>query len=86
MADEKIVRKVKEVFMADFEVDEADIKPEANVFMDLGLDSLDMVDLVVALQKKFDVQIRNDDRIRNIRTFGDICDFIEALRKENTLE
>ncbi len=45
---------------------------------DLGLDSLDTVDLVVALQKKFDVKIRNDERVRSIRTLGDIYGFFDG--------
>ena len=51
-------------------------------FEDLGLDSLDIVDLVVALQKKFKVQIRGDQRVREIRTFGDISNYVVALKKE----
>ena len=80
--DAQIMKMVKEVFVDSFELDEAVLTPEAKVFEDLGLDSLDIVDLVVALQKKFGVKIRSDERVREIRTIGDICTFIETLRKE----
>jgi len=38
----------------------------------LGLDSLDIVDLIVALQKQFKIQIREDERVRTIRTLEDV--------------
>ena len=82
MTNNDIVRMVNEVFIEAFEIDPAKIKPEANIFMDLGLDSLDVVDLVVALQNKFGVKIRSDERVRNIRTLADLQNFIIALRNE----
>ena len=82
MTNNDIVRMVNEVFIEAFEIDPAKIKPEANIFMDLGLDSLDVVDLVVALQNKFGVKIRSDERVRNIRTLADLQNFIIALRDE----
>lgn len=82
MASAQVVKMVNEVFIESFEIEPAALLPEANIFIDLGLDSLDIVDLVVALQKKFKVQIRSDERVRNIRTLGDICEFIDALSRE----
>ena len=82
MTDDDIRRMVNEVFIEAFEIEPAKIKPEANIFMDLGLDSLDVVDLVVALQNKFNVKIRSDERVRDIRTLADLQNFIIALRNE----
>lgn len=82
MTKEKIIELVNDVFVEDFEMDPAHLTPEAHIFSELGLDSLDVVDLVVALQKKFNVSIRDDERIRNIRTLKDIYDFIENLDNE----
>jgi acyl carrier protein len=80
--DENIETMVKEVFADSFELDPAILKSDAKIFEDLGLDSLDIVDLVVALQKKFGVKIRSDERVRNIRTLGDISEFIKVLKNE----
>ena len=80
--DNDVVTMTNEVFVESFESDPNALVPDANIFDDLGLDSLDIVDLVVALQKKFGVQIRSDERVRDIRTLGDIYRFIEALRGE----
>jgi acyl carrier protein len=73
---------INEVFEESFEIEKDQLKPEANIFEDLGLDSLDVVDLVVALQKKFDVEIRTDERIKEIRTLEDLCKFIKELQAE----
>ena len=82
MQRDRIIEQVNEVFQEDFEMELQQLVPEANLFTELGLDSLDVVDLVVALQKKFDVSIRDDERIRNIRTLEDLYSFIEALGEE----
>jgi acyl carrier protein len=82
MQRECIVERVNDVFREDFEMEPQDLVPEANVFLELGLDSLDVVDLVVALQKKFNVSIRDDERIREIRTLNDLYNFIEAIGNE----
>ena len=82
MTEQEIIAKTNEVFVDSFEMEPGMLKPEANVFNDLGLDSLDTVDLVVALQKKFGVRIRDDERVRSIRTLGDIYGFILAIKQE----
>lgn len=82
MDKERVVELVNEVFVEDFELEPDQLLPDANLFTELGLDSLDVVDLVVALQKKFDVSIRDDERIRDIRTLEDLYSLVEALGKE----
>ena len=82
MTREEIVSITNEVFVESFEIEPARLVPEANIFLDLGLDSLDTVDLVVAIQKRFTVQIRDDERVRSIRTLGDVYAFIEMIQKE----
>ena len=82
MNGDQIKKLVNEVFEESFEIEPSRLKPEAHIFEELGLDSLDIVDLVVALQKKFKVQIREDERVRKIRTLEDIYQFILALKSE----
>lgn len=82
MDEDKIKKMVNEVFEESFEIAPERLKPEMTIFDELGLDSLDIVDLVVALQKKFKVQIRDDERVRRIRTLEDIYQFILTLKKE----
>ncbi|MDD2703059.1 MAG: acyl carrier protein [Candidatus Omnitrophica bacterium] len=82
MTEQEVMRKINEVFEESFEIGRERLVPEAHIFNDLGLDSLDIVDLVVALQKKFGVVIRSDERVQKIRTLGDIYRFISSLGKE----
>ena len=84
MDSKKIQEMINQVFEESFEMDKGELSSEKGIFEDLGLDSLDIVDLVVALQKKFGIKIRDDNRVREIRTLGDIYDFIEALHKEGS--
>lgn len=82
MTREEIVSTINTVFEDSFEIEPERLLPEANIFLDLGLDSLDTVDLVVAIQKKFGVQVRDDERVRSIRTLGDVYQFIETIYNE----
>jgi len=82
MDNKEIIQKVNQVFEESFEIEQKDLQPDKNVFEDLGLDSLDVVDLIVALQKKFGVKIRDDSRVREIRVLGDIYKYIDALYQE----
>lgn len=84
--DEKTIKEmVNSVFEDSFEIEKEKLQPHMNIFEDLGLDSLDIVDLVVALQRKFDVKIRDDERVRDIRTLQDIHAFICTLKNEGVL-
>lgn len=82
MIEQDIIDKTNLVFEESFEIEPERLVPEANIFTDLGLDSLDVVDLVVALQKSFGVKIRNEESIREIRTLQDLYAFIADVRAE----
>ncbi len=82
MNDNEIIRLTNQVFEQEFEVPPDKITPEAHIFTDLGLDSLDVVDLIVALQKKFGVKVRNDERVRSVRTMQDLYDYLIQVREE----
>lgn len=82
MVDPEIINKINKVFEESFEIEKERLVPEAHIFTDLGLDSLDIVDLVVALQNSFGVKIRNEEKVRDIRTLQDIYQFISSLKHE----
>jgi acyl carrier protein len=82
MIDQEIINKINKVFEESFEIEKERLIPEAHIFTDLGLDSLDIVDLVVALQNSFGVKIRNEEKVRDIRTLQDIYQFISSLKHE----
>ncbi len=82
ITENEIISMINEVFEESFEIETEKLQPQMNIFEDLGLDSLDIVDLIVALQQKFGVKIRNDERVRNIRTLEDVYRFILSLKNE----
>jgi len=82
MIDQEIINKINKVFEESFEIEKERLLPGAHIFTDLGLDSLDIVDLVVALQNSFGVKIRNEEKVRDIRTLQDIYQFISSLKND----
>jgi len=83
MTEQEIIEKTNKVFEESFEIEKERLVPQAQIFTDLGLDSLDIVDLVVALQNSFGVKIRNEEGIRDIRTLQDIYQFIASIKNED---
>lgn len=77
---EEIFNKLTEILVDDFEISEDLIKPEANLFDDLELDSIDAVDLAVKLQYFTDKKI-SPENFKKIRTVGDVVNAIEELLK-----
>mgnify|MGYP001560517641 FL=1 len=82
MTEQEIIDTINRVFEESFEIEKEKLKPQAHIFTDLGLDSLDIVDLIVALQKSFGVNIRNEENVRNIRTLGDVYQFISDIKNK----
>lgn len=81
--DFDVKEKIKEVFVENFELEEDEIQDDKLLFDDLGLDSLDIVDLIVGLQREFKIDLRQNPEIRNIRTFGDVCELISKIVDEH---
>ncbi|HWE04092.1 MAG TPA: phosphopantetheine-binding protein [Tepidisphaeraceae bacterium] len=82
MTEAELVQAVNAVFEESFEIPPEKIVPEAQIFADLGLDSLDVVDLVAAIQKRFGVQLRDDQRVHSIRTMQDLYSYLILIRNE----
>ena len=77
MDRQEIEAKVKEFLIEDLEIDEEKIKPEALLKDDIGIDSLDFIDIVVIVEKKFGFRIKTEE-MANVKTFSDFCDYIET--------
>jgi len=78
MAD--IDAKVKKIISEQLGVPETDVKPEASFVNDLGADSLDTVELVMALEEEFGVEIPDEDA-EKISTVQSAIDYIKAKAK-----
>ena len=76
----EIEAKVKEIIVDKLGVDEADVTPEASFTNDLGADSLDTVELIMAFENAFEITIP-DDKAEKIATVGDAIAYIEENAK-----
>ena len=71
-----VATKIKAIIVDKLGVDEAEVTDSANFTNDLGADSLDTVELIMELEKEFDIQIP-DDKAENITTVKDAISFVE---------
>ena len=75
----EIATKVKAIIVDKLGVDEKDVTPEASFTNDLGADSLDTVELIMELEREFDVKIP-ESQSDTIQTVGDAIKFIEDAK------
>jgi acyl carrier protein len=75
-----VEERVKQIIVDQLGVDEGEVTPEASFVDDLGADSLDTVELVMAFEEAFDVEIPDEDA-EKIRTVKDAVDYINAHAK-----
>ena len=86
MSDEELCRKVVEVLAKEFELNPEQMKPDATLYDDLGLDSLDAVDMVVVLEKTFKMKLTDEKALRSIRTMDELFRFLIQLKSESESE
>ena len=83
MNREEIVQAVNSIFIERFELDAGELSGEKTLADDLPLDSLDMVDMIVGLQQKFGIMLRDNKEIRNVKTLNDVYALFEQLVREH---
>ncbi|HIK53941.1 MAG TPA: acyl carrier protein [Synechococcales cyanobacterium M55_K2018_004] len=76
MSQDEIFQKVQKIVAEQLSVEESEVKPEASFANDLGADSLDTVELVMALEEEFDIEIP-DEAAENIATVQSAVDYIK---------
>jgi acyl carrier protein len=80
MADKNVDEKVKQIIVEQLGVDEGEVTPSASFVDDLGADSLDTVELVMAFEEAFDIEIPDEDA-EKIKTVKDSIDYIQKNSK-----
>lgn len=77
---DEILSTIQNIMVEMFELDAADVTPEAHLYDDLDIDSIDAVDMVVELKNLTGKKIKPDD-FKSVRTVSDVVDVVEALVK-----
>lgn len=75
MQKEEVIKTVNEFLVEEIEIEEGLLKEEALLKDDLGIDSLDFVDIVVIVEKKFGFKIKPEE-MKDVRTLGQFYDYI----------
>ena len=73
----EIEEKVRNFLIEDLEIDEEKITPDALLKEDLGIDSLDFVDIVVIVERNFGFKIK-PEQMKGVDTYSKFCDYIET--------
>ena len=76
MTQEEIFEKIKEIIVEQLGVTETSVTMESSFIDDLGADSLDIVELIMALEEEFDTEIPDSDA-EKVVTVGDVVDYIK---------
>ncbi len=82
MTETEIIDLINNTLANEFELNIDDMVPGAVLKEDLGLDSLDRVDMVIVLERAFNFKIREEEAIRVIVTLGDIHNFVIRKTRE----
>ncbi len=72
--------QVRELLIEELQIDERLITPDAELVNDLDINSIELADLVMICEERFDIEIAEDDLARLI-TVGDVADYLETLQK-----
>ena len=84
MADKTIEEKVKDIIVEQLGVNPEQVTPQASFIEDLGADSLDIVELVMAFEEEFSVEVPDEDA-EKLQTVGDVITYIKERAKSSFL-
>jgi len=80
MSDKPIDQRVKDIIVEQLGVKPDQVTPEAKFIEDLGADSLDIVELVMALEEEFEIEVP-DDQAEKLQSVGDVIKYVEENHK-----
>ncbi|MCX4160850.1 MULTISPECIES: acyl carrier protein [Paraburkholderia] len=78
MTDAEILERIRAIFNENFAIEPERVTPDANLFEDLDLDSIDAVDLAIKLQEMTGRRIKPDE-FKSVRTVSDVIRAVESL-------
>ncbi len=72
-----VYEKIKELLLAQFGIDEDQLTPQTDIIDDLGADSLDVMEMLMALEEEYGILVADDD-VSELRTIAEVTEFIEG--------
>jgi len=75
MNKEEIINKINNFLVEEFELEHEQLKPDALLKSDLGIDSLDFVDIIVIIEKTFGFKVKGEE-MANVKTLQDFYDYV----------
>lgn len=69
--------KIRDILAKQLKIDKSEITMESNIVEDLGADSLDMIELIMAIEEEYDFEVPDDD-VMGIKTVADAVEYIES--------
>lgn len=82
MTDAEIIKTINDSMVKEFELEPEKMTLDSHLVKDLGMDSLDFVDLVVILQTAFGVKLRDEPEVKQIQTLGDLYRLVLAKKRQ----
>ena len=73
-----VLNKLKEIIASQFGIDMDELSEDTDIVADLGADSLDVVEMMMALEEEFGITIE-DEKIAELKTIGDVVDCVESM-------
>ena len=73
--------RIKDVLVSKLQLNENEITPDSELVKDLGINSLELADLIMECEEEFDIEI-DDNSIRGFVTVGDVAKYLESVVKE----
>ena len=77
--NEMIFSKLRDIMVDELGLDEADITPNALLIADLNVNSLEFMNVILAVEEEFDIEL-DENGLRSLKTVGDVVSYIEELR------
>ena len=77
--NEEIFDQLKEIIVDELDIDGSEIKPESVLLSDLDINSLELMNLVMVVEEKYNVFL-DEERLRDIKTVGDVVSYVAELK------
>lgn len=74
-----VFERLREIIAEQFSVDEDSVTMDTDFVDDLGADSLDVVELTMALEEEFDIPETDDEKLTSLHTVGDVVQYIQSV-------